>query len=733
MLLTSLQSQKVEEIVRFFNDGNKRVDFKAITGSGKTLMASGVIARLINTNPDKKMLFIIATVSNADLPEQFERKLNEYKGDLEYNDFEVEYIRSPSSDKSDKTPKDMQVQITPEQNKVYLFGKSSFGKNRIITEQKIIDTFVQEAKQQNYTICYIRDEAHIGASKISKADKANIANFEQLMQENADFILRMTATLDMSDNSTQKVRLTERELTNPDKNDGKWLIKTTSETLYDNEIDDDKILNHAIQQFKKIQKQYASLDCIIKPAMLIQVDNEPSDANEKQDFYAAMDMIKQQLSKEGLSWVKYFGNTDKEASNVDNDNFTLDKITRNDDTTDCIIFKIGPATGWDIPRACMLLRLRRVCSKNLDIQTVGRIKRNPYPGLIKKEITDKYYLYSNSKSEQNEDFSVCKYKVKEQFMHEEFASIEIKKDKQLFDKSIAKREIINYLNNSYNKIKVRINDSFRDNKYRNEQSKILITSPILLLKALKIKEAGLSYNQKQVFLVIEQELKNTDLKDVKLETLKIILLDNFMSDINNVAQRCIESNIKYELVMHSVKPTDYTEVICNDDSETITDNYLFNMWKNGNEDKEQYLDSSNEPVIFNEIKSYIRYGKKDSIRVWAKNQTTGNIYGEYLDENKSCRKSFFDFVIKYSNGVFLYIEVKGEQDINPLKTEALRRAYADYFKKEMQQDLFHQKMIICVAKVKNREITPEIFYDRTLLNLSDALPFDELLKEIGEC
>lgn len=727
MLLTSLQSQKVEEIVRFFNDGNKRVDFKAITGSGKTLMASGVIARLINTNPDKKMLFIIATVSNADLPEQFERKLNEYKGDLEYNDFEVEYIRSPSSDKSAKTPKDMQVQIIPEQNKVYLFGKSSFGKNRIITEQKIIDTFVQEAKQQNYTICYIRDEAHIGANKISKSD---IANFEQLMQDNADFILRMTATLDMNDSSTQKVRLTEKELTNPDKNDGKWLIKTTSETLYDNEIDDDKILDHAIQQFKKIQKQYASLDCMIKPAMLIQVDNEPSDASEKQDFFKSLNMIKQKLSDGGLSWVKYFGATDKEASNVDNDNFTLDKITRNDDTTDCIIFKIGPATGWDIPRACMLLRLRRVCSKNLDIQTVGRIKRNPYPGLIKKEITDKYYLYSNNKSEQNEDFSVCKYKVKEQFIHEEFASIEIKNEKQLFNKSIAKQEIVNYLNKNCHNIKVRINASFSDNTYRNEQKRIHITSPILLLKMLKVRENGLSENQEKVFSVIEQELKNTDLKDVKLETLKIILLDNFMSDINNVAQRCIESNIKYELVMHSVKPTDYTEVICNDDVGKITDNYLFDIWKNGNENKEQYMDSTNESAVFNKIVLYMEF-LPDKLKVWAKNQTTGNIYGEYFDENKSCRKSFFDFVIKYNNGILLYIEVKGEQDINPLKTEALRRAYADYFKKEMQ-DLFHQKIVICVAKVKNSEITPEIFYDKTLLNLPDAMPFNQLLMKIGE-
>lgn len=160
MLLTNLQNEKVDEIVNCFNNGNKKVYFKAPTGSGKTLMAAGVISRLINTNADKKLLFIIATVTNADLPEQFERKLNEYKADLEYNDFEVEYIQSPSA-RERRVPKDMQVQIRPEKNKVYIFGKASFGKNRIITEQGVINTFIQEAKQQGYTICYIRDEAHI--------------------------------------------------------------------------------------------------------------------------------------------------------------------------------------------------------------------------------------------------------------------------------------------------------------------------------------------------------------------------------------------------------------------------------------------------------------------------------------------------------------------------------------------------------------------------------------------
>ena len=725
MLLTSLQNQKIEEIVNHFKNGNKNVAFKAPTGSGKTLMATGVIAKLINNNIDKKFIFIIATISSSDLPEQFERKINEYKGDLEFNNFEVEYIRSPSDR---KTPKDMQIQLIPEINKVYIFGKASFGKGRIITEQKVIDSFVLECKQQGYTICYIRDEAHIGI----RERRDNLENFENLMRQYADFTLKMTATLDYTDTETKRVLLSENDLNNPEKNDNKWLIKTSFERLYNNTFDDKSILGQAIKKFKEIKEDYDKLSYNIKPAMLIQVDNEPKDNDAKQKFYDTLKMIKTELSAANLSWIQYFGNSDKDASNADNYNFTLEKVTRNNDTTDCIIFKIGPATGWDIPRACMLLQLRNVCSSNLNIQTVGRIKRNPYPGLELNEITTKYYLYSNQPNEQNDDFSVYEYNVKENFLTEEFASIEIKKDKELFNDGILKDKVKIFLENKYNDISVRINETFVDNTYKEEQKRIVIHSPILLLKALKIMESDLNEYQKKVFREIEKQYKNTKLKDIKYHTLKIILLKFFKKEINDIVQNCIESNIKYQLIMRKLDKSVYQEIVSNETNNhsSINNNYLFNIKENGIDCNEQYLDSHNEFVVFEIIKSFIDFGNKP-IKVWTKNQTTGNIYGEYLDENKYFKRSFFDFILKYENDILLYIEVKGNNDIDDNKTNLLRKAYQDYFTKNEKSDLFQQKIVICLAKVDENLITPEVFCDESLKPLLSEKPFNELLKELN--
>ena len=182
MILTNLQAEKVDEIVRHFSEGVREVQFKSPTGSGKTLQAANIISRIINDNPSENFVFIIATISNSELPQSFESKINEYKGELPTSDFEVEYIESPSSNKSNKSDSVPQIKLI--RNKVYIFGKASFGAGRIFTEQEVFSDFINECKTQNYKLIYVRDEAHIG-TKSQKTD-SGVVNFEKLMKENGN-------------------------------------------------------------------------------------------------------------------------------------------------------------------------------------------------------------------------------------------------------------------------------------------------------------------------------------------------------------------------------------------------------------------------------------------------------------------------------------------------------------------------------------------------------------------
>ena len=732
MMLIKLQKDKVDEICYCFQnnqnyDRQVKVDFKAPTGSGKTLMASAVISKMINDNQGENFIFIIATISSSGLPEQFERKINEYKADLDYSDFEVEYIESPSASKSAKRS-DSDAKIKLVRNKVYIFGKATFGKGRIYTEQKVIEDFINEAKQQGYKIVYIRDEAHIGG-KGDGADK----NFEALMRNNADYILRMTATFDKKDSSINRVELKEQgELNDERKNENKWLIKNDPQVENEEEYTDENLLDKSIETFKGVQKEYKKLEengVFIRPAMLIQVDDESKTNAERQEtFEKTLKMIKTKLSNAGLSWVQYFGNDNKESSNIDNDNFTLEKITRNNDTTDAIIFKIGPATGWDIPRACMLVQLRNVCSTALSIQTVGRIKRNPYPNLEKNETTMKYYIHTNEKKALD-NFTIYEYKVKKEFENEPMLVIRLKnkaKDGFAPDRKIIDEEVKKLLTDEHDAILQQKSELFDnlDEKtnlyyYKNTKDRVEIRDNITLLKVLKTKLSNLSDDKKLVIESVKKQYKScfnneddesksaknenesakNEKDNIKYETLLLVLLNNDLNDIRKIYSKSLPQKVEYEFKEEVVKPNIYTQ-ICdeNKDGKEIDNKYMFEIKKNRQNELEQILDSQPETVVWKKLKEiFIKDNQK--VKLWCKNQRTGNIFGEYYDEFQQEHKSYFDFVIKFNNGNYLYLEVKGsgDTDINKDKTDMLKTAYEDYFKGNV---LYAQNLVICVIEVE---------------------------------
>ncbi|MCU4707029.1 DEAD/DEAH box helicase family protein, partial [Mycoplasma sp. CSL7503-lung] len=149
----------------------------------------------INKQRDNKpIIFVVMTLSNAELPKQMEDNFNEYKFYLENrNDLIFERKESPSSSKNNV--KDADYTFKVETNKVFVLGASSFGANRIYTEQGILDKFISEISN-NYFVVFIRDEAHIGTSEsgIKGKNKQAVENFYEKMSKASNFQINMTAT-----------------------------------------------------------------------------------------------------------------------------------------------------------------------------------------------------------------------------------------------------------------------------------------------------------------------------------------------------------------------------------------------------------------------------------------------------------------------------------------------------------------------------------------------------------
>ncbi len=752
MELTSLQKSIVDQLVALYNPTKKvKVDFKAPTGSGKTLMASAFISEIMAQNISEKFVFVIATPSSSELPFSFEQKILQYKKDLPFSDFLVEYIKSPSETGQNMLKTDGTIRIIPEENKVYIFGKSSFGKDRILTTRHIIDDFVDILKTKGYKLIYIRDEAHIGGNIV------NDENFESLMQSNADMVVKMTATPDYKDTTINKVVLTEEDLTNPTKNDGKYLLKTNAVTLLKDSMTDVDMLKDAIENFKKIREEYKKLeDCgvYIRPAMLIQVKNDSqTNTEESIAFNESLKKIKKELTNNGISWAQYFGNSDKDSDRIYKDNFSLSDITENSSDIDAIIFKVGPATGWDIPRACMLLQLRKVCSEGLNIQTIGRIKRNCYTNLEKNEITDKYYIYSNAPQDRN--LSIFNAKVKDKFLDEEFMSIEITNVKECSKKVSEqglKNDLLKYLTDNKNKIIQTIKNYFvKDSSglfYKDVHSTAVggeyitkITNVFQFIK--KYQKSRL--NNKDFFEKCEKilygfwkdNLVNVDIYGYKCikEFFYLTIVEHFKNDIVNLINKNKQYKPKYQVVSGAYTPQAYTEIYTNvlHEERTRISSYLFDTKFNGRDNFQPIGENKNSPevYVFNKI-SDIDYDK-ECIKVWGKNFTTSNINSAYIDKYNNLKHSYFDFIIKFNNNALLYIEVKGEKDINPEKTEMLKGAYKEYFDKQ-HTTMFDKPVIISIFKVNttNGNISHNSFYDENVFGEDlNNLTIDELFEVIS--
>ncbi len=60
--------------------------------------------------------------------------------------------------------------------------------------------------------------------------------------------------------------------------------------------------------------------------------------------------------------------------------------------------KQAVSTGWDAPRAKILVKLRLNTEPNFTLQTIGRIRRMPQQKHYDNPILDNAFIYSNDQS-----------------------------------------------------------------------------------------------------------------------------------------------------------------------------------------------------------------------------------------------------------------------------------------------------------------------------------------------
>lgn len=145
--------------------------------------------------------------------------------------------------------------------------------------------------------------------------------------------------------------------------------------------DYDYLLDLASEKRKEIYARYKEKGKNIRPLVLIQFPNGRPET---------IDAVEKKLKSMGYSYEN--GMVSKWMSN-DKRELTED-ITKNDAIPIFLLMKQAISTGWDCPRAKILVKLREGMSETFQIQTIGRIRRMPEARHYEDDLLDCSYVYT---------------------------------------------------------------------------------------------------------------------------------------------------------------------------------------------------------------------------------------------------------------------------------------------------------------------------------------------------
>lgn len=391
MELKDFQKTTIDQLSNTFLElwktGKYRIPlvFKAPTGAGKTIMMAEFL-RCLDDNyqfhEDKAYVWV--SFGGDESYMQSKSKLYQYFN--EGTDMNLKDINNVSEGKLYKNNiffiNWSKIKGTDkESKKLRKSGGVGYGGDAVF------DDFIKKTRNEREIVLII-DEAH------TETD-THLAN-EVIDLINPRIILKITATPkdlpNISDVSQKKagfIEALESDVIASGLIKEKIIIQTEEDIkkLEHKQLSEDEImLELAYNKRLELKKYYQKLGLEINPLVLIQL---PSDFKEKEEVQANLkDLV--------LSYLKQKGVKENEiAVWLSNEKKNLELIEKNDNKVNFMIFKVAPATGWDCPRADILVMFREITSPTFHTQIIGRIKRMPEAHHYETEELNKAYIYTN--------------------------------------------------------------------------------------------------------------------------------------------------------------------------------------------------------------------------------------------------------------------------------------------------------------------------------------------------
>lgn len=377
--LKDYQRDAVDNLKRYFNfyysQKDKMIAFKAPTGSGKTYMLSSFIDEIVKENDILDFCFVWASIGKGELQIQSFDAVSSYLGGYpKCSLLDTEFFGSRSYIKK------YEVVFVNWEKLVQKDSTTGKWKNSIMKDQEGMSFIevISETKRRGTKIILIIDESHIG-----KSHESRILEFKNT-------ILEPEMTIEMSATPLTKPDI----IVDPEKVIDEGMIKESiivnegideSLIVNDDVTSEELVLDYGYKKRLELLSEYNKQKSKVNPLVLIQIPNKEQ-GDEK------LIVIQDFLRNRGITLEN--GKLKIWLSGKEHD-FDKKKIKEIDDITEFLVFKTAVATGWDCPRAHVLVKFREGNSETFEIQTIGRILRTAEAKSYGNSMLDNAYIFTN--------------------------------------------------------------------------------------------------------------------------------------------------------------------------------------------------------------------------------------------------------------------------------------------------------------------------------------------------
>lgn len=366
----ALKKKGLFDLFEFYLDEGKTIVFKAPTGSGKTFIMTKLLEKISNEITDRKICYIWASIGKGDLYRQsYDSIKSELKGVPVCN------LLTPAYLSSHRVIPDKEI-IFVNWEKIVKWDKGEGWTNSMmkIREGKSFIDLIDRTKENGTTIVLIIDESHIG--------KTNDTHIQKIQEE----VIKPHITFEVSATPKSKADVIIHEDEVAEEGMIKQKLIINKDIGHDAEGFDSEtlVLEKAFNKRLELKKGYETIKSKVNPLCLIQIPN--SEAGEDmigviEDYLRTKDVT---LSNGKLvMWM------------TDSPSFDKKGITKISNSIEFMIFKTVVDTGWDCPRAQILVKFRDVKSNISLKQTIGRILRTPEAKKYDIPLLDNGYLFTN--------------------------------------------------------------------------------------------------------------------------------------------------------------------------------------------------------------------------------------------------------------------------------------------------------------------------------------------------